>query len=252
MASEKNEYEIKLNKDLFIDPDFKKSKNFATYFPIKFSTINHRLWTQLSSNARSMLLELLSLAYAESSTCITVNADLLQRYRGVTVDMLFSELNDFKYLECPKLNINLNEIKSKSNLNKNTRDKKKGSVEPSENLPDLSANKTKLFIAKYCELFKTKYGTNPIINGKTSGIAKRLSESLSAEKAELFLQAFFALPDALLHKNRHPLNQFELKLNEITVFANTGKFTTQTQAYNQDKKIQAVQTNIAFQTGENF
>ena len=129
---------------------------------------------------------------------------------------------------------------------------KKGSIEPAANLPDLAPKKTNQFISKYCQLFKNRYGSNPVISQKIAGIAKRISTTLGEEKAVFYLEAFFAMPDANLVKNKHPLTQFEFKLNEITVFANSGKFTTQSEANNMDKKVVAVQTSNAFKEGHNF
>lgn len=94
--------------------------------------------------------------------------------------------------------------------------------------------KTKSFIAGYCERFKFKYGTNPEMQGKPAGLAKTIAKGLSEEKMELYLDAFFAMPDARLVKEKHPLALFQLKLNEIVVFANTGNFTTQRQALQAD------------------
>lgn len=94
--------------------------------------------------------------------------------------------------------------------------------------------KTSVFIAKYCSLFKSRYGTNPEVKGKNSGIAKRISQDLSEEKINLYLEAFFAMPDAWLVKVKHPLATFETKLNEIVVFANTGNFTTTKQVQQAD------------------
>lgn len=110
--------------------------------------------------------------------------------------------------------------------------------DPSDNLlvtqPENKANK---FIAGYCNRFRDKYGTNPHIDGKSSGIAKRISEGLSLDKIELYLDAFFQMPDAKLIKEKHPMNQFEFKLNEIVVFANTGNFTTHRQAQQADDSV---------------
>lgn len=243
MASTQTTYDITLNKDLFIDPEFKKTKNFDTYFPLKYSTIQHRFWLKIGSNARTLLTELLSIAYNKATTCITVDVSLLPKCRGFTVEMLLLELSDYGYLEAPKLkeNTNLNQIKS--NQSKTTATKKTGSSEPRQNPSDSAPNKTKQFISKYCDLFKSRYGSNPVINGKTSGIAKRLSESLGQEKSDFYLEAFFAMPDSLLTKNKHPLSQFEFKLNEITVFANSGKFTTYKQAQQHDQQVN-VQSQI--------
>lgn len=103
-----------------------------------------------------------------------------------------------------------------------------------ENLPenptDLSANKANEFISLYCQAFKARHHANAEIDGKSAGIAKRITKTLSREKWIPYLQAFFTMPDAYLFKNRHPLAQFEYKLQEIAVFAQSGNFTTQKQA----------------------
>lgn len=107
-------------------------------------------------------------------------------------------------------------------------DSKKSSV-PSEH-----SKKAQLFVAAYCQLFKARYGMNPKILGKDSGIASRLSKQLSEDDIKKFLTAFFSMPDAWLVKAKHPLGAFEMKLNEIVVFANSGNFTTKTQANQAD------------------
>lgn len=96
-------------------------------------------------------------------------------------------------------------------------------------------SKSNFFIAKYCTLFKNKYGSNPEIDGRTAGIALRVSKNLTEEKINLYLEAFFKMPDSGLVKSKHPLNFFEMKLNEVVVFANSGAFTTQTQARQMDQ-----------------
>lgn len=97
-----------------------------------------------------------------------------------------------------------------------------------------SNSKPQAFIAGYCERFKAKYGNNPEIIGKDAGIAVRVVKGWGSEKIELYLDAFFSLPDAWLVKAKHPLSAFETKLNEIVVFAKSGKFTTMKQAQQAD------------------
>jgi hypothetical protein len=89
-------------------------------------------------------------------------------------------------------------------------------------------------LTKYADLFKERYHTSPHIAGKEAGIAKRILKGMSLAKAEVYLEAFFQLPDSWLVKSRHPISSFESKLNEIVVFANTGSFTTKRQADQHD------------------
>lgn len=96
------------------------------------------------------------------------------------------------------------------------------------------AQKGQLFVAAYCREFKRKYGFNPDITAQDAKNAKALVKEMAPEKIELYVQAYFQMPDSWLVKTKHPMNLFKLKLNEIAVFANTGNFTTQTQATQAD------------------
>lgn len=96
------------------------------------------------------------------------------------------------------------------------------------------SKKAQLFVGTYCQLFKARYGMNPKILGKDAGIASRLSKQLSEDDIKKLLHAFFSMPDAWLVKAKHPVGSFEMKLNEIVVFANSGNFTTKTQANQAD------------------
>lgn len=112
--------------------------------------------------------------------------------------------------------------------NSSSRSKKKRDGTPSESAT------AQALIAGYCERFKARWGINPEIRGKEAGIARRLSNDLSSDKVELYLDAFFHIPDAWLVKAKHPLSALETKLNEVAVFASSGKFTTNKQAHQAD------------------
>ena len=102
---------------------------------------------------------------------------------------------------------------------------------PSGNTP----SKARTFIAAYCEKFKARWDHNPEITKKDSGIAKRVAENLSEEKIGLYLDAYFSMPDSWLVKTKHPVAVFESKLNEIVVYAKSGRFTTMREARNADQ-----------------
>lgn len=100
-----------------------------------------------------------------------------------------------------------------------------------------SDSKPQAFIAAYCERFKQRWGSNPEIKGKEAGIAGRLAKGWSQEKAELYLDAFFAMPDVWVIKTKHTLAALETKLNEVAVFANSGKFTSNKEAIQADDSL---------------
>lgn len=103
--------------------------------------------------------------------------------------------------------------------------------------------KTNEFISFYIKQFKLRYGAAPPIQGKDTGIAKRLLKEFGLERLTLLLDAYFAMPDAYVLKAKHPLNLFAIKMNEVVVFAETGKFTTQRDARMQDS-ISTVHSQI--------
>jgi hypothetical protein len=97
-----------------------------------------------------------------------------------------------------------------------------------------SSNSTNAALAAYCERFKMRWGVNPQIQGKDSGIMGRVAKGMSPARLAYLLDAYFSMPDAGLVKAKHPLNLFELKMNEVVVFAESGQFTTHTQARQAD------------------
>ncbi len=110
----------------------------------------------------------------------------------------------------------------------------KASAPPTAPTALVPHSKTNFLIAKYCEAWKVRYGSNPPITGKDSGIAKRLAKNLSEDGISKYLDAFFSMPDAHTIKAKHPFEIFEMKLKEIAVFADSGKFVTRTQANQAD------------------
>ncbi len=98
-----------------------------------------------------------------------------------------------------------------------------------------SGVKANFLIARYCEWFKSKYGFNPDIMQKQAGIAKRISKSMTEERMAKLLDAYFNMPEGWLEKRKHPLELFEMKLNEIAAFAENGQFTTTGQVRSLDQ-----------------
>jgi hypothetical protein len=151
-----------------------------------------------------------------------------------SVPRALDSLQSIQVLSYSKIDLFINRIEKKvieeNRKEKNPRKPKTEAKNLPENPTDLSVNKANEFISLYCQAFKARHHANAEIDGKSAGIAKRITKTLSREKWIPYLQAFFTMPDAYLFKNRHPLAQFEYKLQEIAVFAQSGNFTTQKQA----------------------
>lgn len=103
----------------------------------------------------------------------------------------------------------------------------------------VSSKQTKAgaFIVGYKSRFLFAYGTKANVEGKDAGIAKRVAERLSFDEIEIYLDAFFQMPDSELKKKKHPVFLFETKINEIAVFAQSGEFTTNRQAQQVDNAV---------------
>lgn len=173
-----------------------------------------------------------------------VTAESLARQSGVKLGSLEGQLTlleSLQLLTYQKIDV-LYEMKGnekKRNEKKRSNDEPKKTAASGELVPAGPADAAKPkganeFIAAYCERFKRRWGMNPPIQPKDAGIAGRLAKGLTPERRDLYLDAYFAMPDAALVKAKHPINLFELKLNEVSVFAESGEFTTARQARQAD------------------
>jgi hypothetical protein len=113
-----------------------------------------------------------------------------------------------------------------------------------------STPKVSDFVAAYCDRFKIRWGDNPQILQKDAGIAKRLAKDLSLDRFTYLLDAYFQMPDAWLVKIKHPLATFETKLNEIVVFAESGKFTTNREVRQADDMATTYQLLKKIESGD--
>lgn len=109
--------------------------------------------------------------------------------------------------------------------------KKPGRKKPKTSAPDgarppgkaEAANKTNKFIEAYCDRFKARYGTFPIITGRDAGVASRTVKNIPLDRLEGLLDAYFDMGDGQLVQNRHPLTLFEFRLQAIVVKCDTGR-----------------------------
>lgn len=86
-----------------------------------------------------------------------------------------------------------------------------------ENASRVESPQQKL-IAKYCELFKAKYGTNPVIRVEELGVSKTLVKLPGLQRCLELLPAFFEMQIP-----RHPLYQFSQQISAVAVKHETGR-----------------------------
>lgn len=93
----------------------------------------------------------------------------------------------------------------------NTKKNTKSSKKPS----DSGGAVVSEFISCYCESFKKRYTTNPVIDGKSTGIAKRLIKSIGLSRAKTLVQSYLTMNDQWFITKAHDLQTFEGSLNKI-------------------------------------
>lgn len=89
---------------------------------------------------------------------------------------------------------------------------------------------TNQLIQAYCDAFKIRWGTYPAINGKATGIAKRLVKDLGLERAISLIETYLKMDDYTFQMRRHDLATFEMNLNAVLVKQQTGRGVTSLQA----------------------
>lgn len=212
-------------------------------FPLTFYEGSLRKSLKVSKkNLRSFLEfseEFLGISSETSGKLLRISWPKLLKYIG---SYSKKTPNKIKEKEIKGNKIKLNEIKKESDksdsapLESVPKNEAKKNIQKNVDKKNSDGNlKAQAFIKTYCELFKQRWKVNPVIRGKQSGLAKHLSAEMSLERFEFLLKAFFAMPDAWNVKNKHPLELFVSKLNEIVVYAELGDFQTQAKSKQNDQ-----------------
>lgn len=96
--------------------------------------------------------------------------------------------------------------------------------------------RTQPLVAAYCEAFKARYGTNPPIMGKDSGLLKNVVRSLGLPRSKELIRTYLAMNDAFFLKRRHDIATFALNLNAVAVKADTGQTVTHQDTVNAESR----------------
>jgi hypothetical protein len=137
LAGAQNSYDITLADFLFVDPTFSKAHKYTEFFPLKFKTIDSSKFMKLSASSRSLLVHMVGLSYTQGGPKIALSVLEVPPYRGVSVESLIRELNDYGYLECPYIK---EKIKIKENNIKTTEPQKAVTVAAPKNNQSVSIN----------------------------------------------------------------------------------------------------------------
>ena len=107
--------------------------------------------------------------------------------------------------------------------------------------------KASALVAHYCDEFKFKYSVNPSISRSDAGVLKKLFQDMGLERAKDLIRAYFEIPEPYIVKSKHPIKLLSYKINEVLVYAETGKFisTAQVRSIEKAQKTQNLFDEIA-------
>ena len=116
-----------------------------------------------------------------------------------------------------------------------------------KNLPVVG---TQDVIARYCELWKIRYGTNPPVGGSASGKFKELVTDHGKEKALQFIEAYLRMPDQWFLTKRHDVWTLLANLNAVAQFIATGKTISRKEIQQFDQAVSNQNTLNALREGK--
>lgn len=101
---------------------------------------------------------------------------------------------------------------------------------------------THTVIAAYCRAYQERYnGSNPVIDGKTRGVAKRLAKDHGVGTAVEWVEAYLKMPDVQFVARRHDLGTMSMNLNAVKLFAEGHGTVTRAEAHSVEKRHAAAQ-----------
>jgi hypothetical protein len=83
-----------------------------------------------------------------------------------------------------------------------------------------------VFIKAYCDAYKARYGSSPIIVGKQAGLVQNLLKAIPLEKAVDLVRAYLAMDDSWFLTKHHDLETFQANLNKISSYLEQGPLKT--------------------------
>jgi hypothetical protein len=107
---------------------------------------------------------------------------------------------------------------------------------------------TREIIGSYCHAYKTRYGSNPVITGKSSGIIKRIVKDVGIDKTKRLIESYLRMDDEWFGTRNHDLPTLEANLSKIANFSETGKIISRSSVRSQERRSAnkaAVETFLA-------
>jgi len=202
---------------------------------------------------RWMYLGILLTCGDHARACIELSEssarDLLESSKSVSSAL--DSLQTLQLLTWEKITPFMNRIEEKRieekriELPKGVKKTKKLSPLPLEEPPA-----GKVLMAHYCELWKSRYGTNPSFQKHHPKQLKDVGETNGIEKTKALLEAYFRAPDSWFVKKGHDIPTFVTNLSSIARFMETGRVLTQNEIRQMDNSVSTMNTLDALKEGK--
>lgn len=195
------------------------------WFKLKNDMPNNEALFGLTAETKWVWICLLCLASKKRSGVLKFKADWFGHWAGgiatqnVTVAITSLQLSGI--IECAQSFVHdtrsrLEERRIEENRGENTGERK---IEKNSKKANLSVRPpdfgSKEVIAHYCEEYKTRYGGNPTITGKTAGQVKSLLKTLSVCRVKDLISVYLQTEDPWFLKVRHRFSEFSSNLEQL-------------------------------------
>lgn len=113
-----------------------------------------------------------------------------------------------------------------------------------------AANIGKNLVAVYCDLWKTRYGSNPPLRAQDTRSLKSIGEENGFDRTVELLEVFLRMNEDWFLKKRHDLATFANNLTAVAQYSKSGRVITKQDLNTFERKVSNQQTLDALRKGE--
>lgn len=209
----------------------------------------------LPQGGRLLYLSMLLACGEVTSSSIEATHEQLVSYAGGSgqrVLRLIEHMQSLQLLTYIKIESFLNRIEKKRIEEKGKEKKLRKGGEDFETASLFPMEKPigKVLMARYCELWKSRYGINPTVQKHHPKMLKDVGEQNGKGRTLELLDAYFQAPDSFFVKRRHDVQTFISNLAPLTSFLESGKMVSNNEIRQMDSSVSTMNTLDALRRGE--
>ena len=245
MARKTDDFEITFNIPNFEKWNDKRVGKDSAYFRVSAFLYDDWKFDRLSIYGKAIYVFMLTRIASNSGSSVCLLGSKLRSIgvpNAVNLGSIINQLSELQLVTIEK-DTRKEGIKGKKegrNITKKNRSETRSQSVPAETQPPadaVGADEKEIvplkplapvpaFIAAYCEAYQSRYGNNPPIGGKGSGIAKRIVETVGQEKSLALPKVYLSMTDPWFLTKAHDLGTMEQNLAKIVMQADTGRSMT--------------------------